>query len=362
MPYAIRNYNKQIILNLLDGLVNTTATSISLIGKNVENFGLLQNENFVWLLENFAGSTAPENPLPGQIWFKSDDRQAYVYDGQEFKLLGPEKAGDFATTALRSATIIDSTSQQRPVIQIIVNNEVLAILSSTQFVLNQESTIPGFTTIYRGITFKNYLVNNSDVMVYGNSSLATTATNAINAVTKIYSDKTTSIATTAFVHSVLPLGSIILWAGNAGNIPQGWVLCDGTNNTPDLRDRFVLGASFELSPRTTGGQTNINITTNTAGVHNHTSKTGGTVLTASQIPPHAHILPIEQQQTGVFTQPVLLSRNSDKALSNEVLSGETGGGQPHDHDLQADGTHFHTANSVSIMPPWYSLCYIMKIV
>ncbi|MBR57409.1 MAG: hypothetical protein CMH54_05045 [Myxococcales bacterium] len=51
----------------------------------------------------------------------------------------------------------------------------------------------------------------------------------------------------------LPTGSIILWSGSVGSIPTGWGLCDGSDGTPDLRNRFVMGAGDSYSPGNTGG-------------------------------------------------------------------------------------------------------------
>ncbi len=69
----------------------------------------------------------------------------------------------------------------------------------------------------------------------------------------------TSLETTLANFSAIPIGCIVLWGGSVASIPSGWRLCDGTNNTPDLRDRFVVGArSDSTSPATTfitGGDT-----------------------------------------------------------------------------------------------------------
>jgi hypothetical protein len=361
MPYTIQNYNKQTILTLLDGLVNTTATSINLIGKNVENFGLLQNENYVWLLENFSSASPPSNPIPGQLWYNSNEKQLNLYDGNQFILVGPQRAGNFAFTGVRPSVVNDQDLQQKPIVEVVVNDEILAILSREQFVLSTTNEIPGFSILYRGINFKNYGQNNNDVMLYGNSVSATTATNAINSTTQPLDNVSTAIANTQFVHNILPRGVILLWAGNAGNIPSGWALCDGTNGTPNLSSRFILGASLTLNANTTGGQSTISPITNTSGVHSHTSKTGNTTLTIDQIPPHTHTLPADSQPTGAYTQSLTSTPNDDEDLSPNFLTGATGGGQPHDHDIQADGIHFHSINPVSIMPPWYALCYIMKV-
>jgi hypothetical protein len=63
----------------------------------------------------------------------------------------------------------------------------------------------------------------------------------------------TQIATTAFVRDVLPAGVILAWSGSVATIPVGWQLCDGTNGSPDLRNRFILGAGSTYAVGATGG-------------------------------------------------------------------------------------------------------------
>ena len=117
-------------------------------------------------------------------------------------------------------------------------------------------------------------------------------------------------------------GMIILWYGNTGNIPTGFVLCDGNNSTPDLRDRFIVGAGSAYSPGDTGGANSV-------------------TLTVNQIPAHTHTY-IDQYvaiDNGYRPWP---ASNNDCGARN-VDSGSTGGGQSHEN-----------------RPPYYALCYIMK--
>ena len=61
------------------------------------------------------------------------------------------------------------------------------------------------------------------------------------------------------INLVIPKGTIVLWSGTIATIPNGWVLCDGTNGTPDLRNRFVVGAGGEYSVGSTGGVKNYDL-------------------------------------------------------------------------------------------------------
>jgi len=112
----------------------------------------------------------------------------------------------------------------------------------------------------------------------------------------------------------LDLGMIVLWFGIIANIPDGYLLCDGANGTPDLRDRFVVGAGTTYNPNDTGG----NVT------HGHT-------INANQ---HFHNVPLG---TGITTT----SPNRDDFALGEVITG--------------------TADPESSLPPYHSLVYIQRV-
>ncbi len=129
----------------------------------------------------------------------------------------------------------------------------------------------------------------------------------------------------------LPIGSIVIWSGTVASIPVGWQLCDGTNGTPDLRDKFVVGARQD-----SGG---VAVT----GVSGALTKIGGEAkhtLTIVEMPPHTHSY---RWWPGWF-----FSGNSEYGAKggpdDSHQTGSAGGGQPH-----------------NILPPYYALCFIMKI-
>ena len=77
------------------------------------------------------------------------------------------------------------------------------------------------------------------------------------APTAVAGTNTTQVATTAFATAAaaasFPVGGIIMWSGTIAAIPTGWALCNGSNGTPDLRDRFVIGAGSTYAVGATGG-------------------------------------------------------------------------------------------------------------
>ena len=198
MAYIINRYNTTPLTVVEDGTIDQT-TDLKLVGKNYAGYGEIQNENFVFLLENFASKNEPPKALMGQIWFDSGtfklkfydgfnwrttggsevaetqpegltegdfwwdsvNRQLYAYDGETFVLIGPQGVGD-DVTQFQSRTIRDTTNVNRPVIVSIVSNEILHIISSVDFTIHPDiiADYPGFDAIHKGLTLKNTMNGN----------------------------------------------------------------------------------------------------------------------------------------------------------------------------------------------------------
>jgi microcystin-dependent protein len=101
---------------------------------------------------------------------------------------------------------------------------------------------------------------------------------------------TTQIATTAFVNAsilyAVPAGVITMWAGSIASIPTGWSLCNGSSGTPDLRDRFVVGAGIAYSVGATGGAGSVTLDATMLPAHTHTVSASGT--TSGHSSDHTH--------------------------------------------------------------------------
>jgi hypothetical protein len=225
MSYTINHYNGNAIATVVDGTINNTL-DITLIGKNYAGYGQSQNENFVYMLENFANATQPPLPIAGQIWYDTTSNKLRFYDGIRFRVAGSAEAaasiappgnvatGDFwwdttnqqlnvyngtayvhigpFTTSTNSGTTqfqinqaSASPSGSYPIIQAVLNgtNTVFTV-SSIAFSLNTNVTsgqISGFTTngIFQGITLNSLNYNNTNgVYSSSNYKLWGTATNA----------------------------------------------------------------------------------------------------------------------------------------------------------------------------------------
>jgi hypothetical protein len=113
MSYTIIKTDGTTLTQLVDGDVDQTATDITLIGKNASGYGTYVNDNFVWLLENFANTAQPNHPITGQLWFDTSENRLKVYDGTVFKVSGGTIVSPTIPSSISAGDIwIDSTRQQ----------------------------------------------------------------------------------------------------------------------------------------------------------------------------------------------------------------------------------------------------------
>lgn len=151
----------------------------------------------------------------------------------------------------------------------------------------------------------------------------------------------------------IPSGCILLWSGSIASIPAGWALCDGTLGTPNLVDRFVVGAGFTYPVNSIGGFADAAVI-----AHDHTFST-----TTSFDGSHSHI---NNNGGSVILGPRL------NGLS-QTNSAEEGAGDPNWYaaNMQNAGIHNHSVNGTTVssgisatnrnLPPYWALAYIMKL-
>jgi len=155
-----------------------------------------------------------------------------------------------------------------------------------------------------------------------------------------------------------PSGIITMWYGTAATVPAGWSICDGTLGTPDLRDRFIVGAGNSYATAAASSLSTTSVSTN-AGSHNHGGTTGSTAISEAQMPSHTHATATLHSRTvsnGGSASDMLTNVNVGTPVTN--LNANTGGGLGHTHTISSDGTHNHTVN---VLPPYYALYFIMKL-
>ena len=88
MAYEVNKANGEVLANLIDGEIDSTSTSLNLLGKNYLGYGELIAENFVHLLEHFANNVEPISPVVGQQWFNTESKRMGVsVDGENWKTI-----------------------------------------------------------------------------------------------------------------------------------------------------------------------------------------------------------------------------------------------------------------------------------
>lgn len=237
-----------------------------------------------------------------------------------------------------------------------------------------------------GGTLDNVSITNSTISTSSWSGGSITSATLLNASltgtptapTLTVANNSNQVATTGFVHSILPRGMIMMWSGSHATIPSGWALCNGQNQTPDLRGRFIIGAdvSGNYQPGNSGGAETQDIFTQAAGAHNH-GGTGAHALTINEIPSHTHdyddLYSLQDDQG-----PAVIDRYGNRiekfdwwGSDGDADSGNgawfysrtaaAGGSQGHAHPINQEGNHTHAIDPVDVRPPYYALCFIMKI-
>ena len=229
MPYIVTTTSGTAIATIPDNTVNTTTTSITLVGKNYAGYGAFLNENYVKMLENFSNSIAPTAPLTGQLWYDSTNTLLKVWTGGQWKqmhssaaqntapqnpitgdlwwdttnlllkvwggstwvTIGPGASGgggSSSTTGALIDTIVDTGSQSHAVIKFSVANQTIAIVSKDA-TFTPGTAIPGFAAVYPGIN----LINSTGYNFTGNATNALAVNNiSSNSFITTLADQTTT--------------------------------------------------------------------------------------------------------------------------------------------------------------------------
>lgn len=182
----------------------------------------------------------------------------------------------------------------------------------------------------------------------GSPTAPTPASNADN----------TLIATTAFVRDILPAGVILAWSGSVATIPSGWLLCDGTSGTPDLRDRFIVGAGNLYGVGAAGGSKDAVVVSHTHTVnvtdpghthpyvdryhHESSGSLGGASSTAAS----------GGHNGGLGTNGTDSDNDTYLTLNATTSSNTTG--------IAATAASAGVSGTDANLPPYYAMCWIMK--
>jgi len=160
----------------------------------------------------------------------------------------------------------------------------------------------------------------------------------------------TQIATTAFATTVanaaFPVGGIILWSGSVASIPSGWALCNGSNGTPDLRNRFVVGAGSTYAVNATGGSADAIVVSHT---HTFSGTTSSTNPTAQ-----GRLDGVSLGGGTPSTYPIPTSTVIGSPVPWNPLD-------THNHTFSGTTASTGSSGTNANLPPYYALAYIMKL-
>lgn len=211
MSYKINTTDGRLLVDLVDGKVDTTTTDLNLIGRNVSGFGEFLNENFVKLAENFANSAPPSKPLAGQMWYDTSEQRLKVFNGLQFKptdttvvsateptllagdiwidsagrqlyfsdgngkvLAGPIYTTSQGETGFKIETLYDVSGNSKVVAKLLIANSPVAIISKEEF--TPSVLQPGFTgNIKAGFNISNLY---STFKFHGEANSAASLTDA----------------------------------------------------------------------------------------------------------------------------------------------------------------------------------------
>ena len=183
MSYQLNKTDGTLLTDLIDGQIDTTSTNLVLVGRNYSGYGEFFNENFIKLLENFANSAAPSNPLTGQTWWDNADQrlkvydgtvwkasggpivqttrpqmvagdlwidnlnnQVYAFDGTDLMLMGPQYTESQGKSGFEIGSILDSQSRSRTVAYLYVGGTLSAVISNIEFTPQYAQRILGLVT------------------------------------------------------------------------------------------------------------------------------------------------------------------------------------------------------------------------
>jgi hypothetical protein len=262
MAYIINRYDGTQLAIVDDGILDNT-TPLGLIGRNYTGYGETQNENFVFLLENFASENPPARALNGQAWYdttakalkvytagpvvggtqtfqwlsignatvsetepahsngglwlKVATQQLFVSDGTVWRQVGPEAADGFAVTKMTSTVLVDSQNLNKPVILVQLNGETTGIYANDDFTIREP--ILGFTTIKKGLNIKETHAFIGTLI--GNATSASKLQTAIQ-INDVNFDGSSNITITASTTSPLTPGDYIAGSEFNGAVAVEW--------------------------------------------------------------------------------------------------------------------------------------------
>lgn len=179
-------------------------------------------------------------------------------------------------------------------------------------------------------------------------SLPTGNPNKIIKGTEINSEFDAISTAIATKQDSLPTGIIVMWSGAVNTVPTGWALCNGQNGTPDLRDRFVVGAGSSYGTGSSGGNDSVTLSVSQLPAHKHN------LTTTVTDPGHSHTYQIRSGSpySGYNAYGVNDSSNNANLATSSSTTGIT---------VTTTMSDTGDGQAIDIRPKYFALAYIMKL-
>lgn len=339
MAYIINNTRGQVVAVIPDGTIDSTSTTLELVGRNVTEYGESENENYVWIMENFAAPTAPPRALQGQLWFDTANNYMTVRDmGNSWVVL----ADQTYVEAQKVSPVFTGIPQAPTALANVGNNQI----ATTSFVQAQKLSpvftgVPTAPTAPRGtansqIATTEFVTSSPLLLGVPEAPTAAVATNTDQiATTRFVQDNkispafsgtptaptavrgtaTTQIATTAFV-TASPL-----FTGS----PEAPTAAPGTATTQIATTAFVTNSvqlqGVPRAPTANAGTATTQIAT-TAFVTNSvqlqgipTAPTAANITNTNQIATTAFV---QEQKANIVLTGIPLTPTPDGTVLNQI--------------------------------------------
>jgi hypothetical protein len=208
--------------------------------------------------------------------------------------------------------------------------------------LNASNVSTGTLAVARGGTGAATLTANNVILGNGTSAVQFVAPSTSGNV--LTSNGTTWTSAQGFV-----TGMIMLWSGSIASIPSGWALCNGSSGTPDLRNRFIVGAGNTYAVAATGGSTDAIVVS-----HTHTA--------TSSVTDSGHTHSVSQGGYAVSSStPYPNIRYSDTSGGSNSTASQTTGSNTTGISVSTTVASAGSSGTNANLPPYYALAYIMKL-
>lgn len=358
MAYQINKTSGALLVNLADGQIDVASTDITLIGKNYTGFGESINENFVKMLENFANSSAPTNPLAGQIWWDTSASRLKVYTGTNWTTGGgpivqptqpPMVAGDLwinndqdqiyffdgtgspqlagpiynsfqGRSGPEVVTVLDNTGTSRTIVKYWVGGTLVGLWSKVGFTPQNVDTIPNFS----GDVAKGFNVVDDDFIFAGTASKTSALVDSNNVSRTAAqflasdSDDATSGALTVRNNNGVTVG---LTDNNVVKVTSEGV----------VNENQVSGQNYTFRMTTSSGKTDaitIDSTNSRIGIYNanptQTLDVGGNMRVAGNLIVDGDTTELDVQKLLVRDKSIELAKGDDSTLLDDAGVDEAG--------------------------------------